>query len=112
MLPDEPITIDWIPQPDLGYQVRREPHPRANVAAVVHKLVSPGDIVRAGQPVAELRDIWGRPTGGTDGDGLLRTEKDGWVINLKSGVAGYTHRPVMDLAVRDDDPLVEPWPES
>lgn len=111
MLSDEPITIDWIPQPDLGYQVRREPHPRANVAGVVHKLVSPGDIVRAGQPVAELSDIWGRPIGGTDGDGLLRTEKDGWVINLKSGVAGYAHRPVMDLAVRDDDPLVERWPE-
>ena len=112
MLGDELIAIDWIPQPDLGYQVRRESHPRANAAGIVHKLVRPGDIVRAGQPVAELRDIWGRPTGGTDGDGLLRTEKDGWVINLKSGVAGYIHRPVMDLAVRDDDPLVEPWPES
>ncbi len=25
---------------------------------------------------------------------------------------GYRHRPVMDLAVRDDEPLVQPWPED
>jgi len=109
MLPDEPIAIDWIPQPDLGYPVRREPHPRSPIAAVVNKLVAPGDIVRAGDAVAELRDIWGRPAGE---DGVLRTEKEGWVIRLHSGVAAYPNRPVMLLAVRDDDPLVEPWPEK
>jgi predicted deacylase len=107
MLAEAPLAIDWIPQPDLGYPVRREPHPRAPQAGVVHKLVRPGDVVRAGDPVAELRDIWGRPLGE---DGLLRSEKDGWVINLRAGVAAYPHRPIMDLAVRDDDPLVEPWP--
>jgi predicted deacylase len=108
MLPDAPVAIDWIAQPDLGYPVRRWPHPRASQAGVVHKLVRPGEIVRAGQPVAELRDIWGRPVG----DGLIRTQKDGWVLSLRSGVAGYANRPVMDLAVRDDEPLVEPWPEE
>ena len=108
MLPAEPITIDWIPQPDLGFPVRREPHPRAPVSGVVQKLVQPGQIVRAGEVVAELRDIWGRPTG--PDDGLLRTEKDGWVINLRAGVAAYPQRPMMDLAVRDDDPLLSPWP--
>ena len=108
MLPDDPITIDWVPQPDLGYQVRREPHPRASVSGVVHKLVRPGDIVRAGDVVAEITDIWGRPLGD---EGLIRTEKEGWVINLRSGVGAYPNRALMDLAVRDDDPLVEPWPE-
>ncbi|MFI5273609.1 MAG: succinylglutamate desuccinylase/aspartoacylase family protein [Ktedonobacterales bacterium] len=109
MLPDAPITIDWIAQPDLGYPVRREPHPRATRAGVVEKRVRPGDIVRAGDPVAQIRDIWGRPLG--DDDGLLRTEHDGWVINLRSGVAAYPNRSVLDLAVRDDNPPVEPWPE-
>jgi predicted deacylase len=75
----------------------------------VNKLVAPGDIVRPGDAVVELRDIWGRPTGE---DGVLRTEKEGWVLNLRSGVAVYPNRPVMDLAARDDDPLVEPWPEK
>jgi hypothetical protein len=64
---------------------------------------------RPGDAVVELRDIWGRPAGE---DGLLRTEKEGWVLNLRSGVAAYPNRPVMDLAARDDDPLVEPWPEK
>ena len=108
MLPDDPIAIDWIPQPDLGYPVRREPHPRAQAAGIVHKRVAPGDIVRAGDAVAELRDIWGRPLG-ADG-GLLRAEKDGWVLSLRSGAGVYPHQAVMDLAVRDDDPLIEPWP--
>jgi uncharacterized protein len=110
MLPGEPTVIDWIPQPDLGYPVRREPHPRAPIAGIVQKLVTPGDLISAGQAVAQLRDIFGRPTG-VDG-GLLRSRKDGWVINLRSGAGVYPGQAVMDLAVRDDDPLVEPWPAS
>jgi uncharacterized protein len=113
MLDDAPIAIDWIPQPELGYPVRRWPHPRAPRAGIVSKMVRPGEVVRAGQPVAELRDAWGRPLGGEDGDGgVMRTEHDGWVLNLRSGVAAYRNRPVMDLAVRDDEPLIEPWPED
>ena len=108
MLPDDPIAIDWIPHPDLGYPVRREPHPRPAVTGIAAKLVAPGDVVRAGDPVAELRDIWGRPLGD---DGYLRTEKDGWVLNLRPGVGVYPNRAILDLAVRDDDPLALPWPE-
>ena len=35
MLPDDPITIDWIPQPDLGYPVTRLPHPRVPEPGIV-----------------------------------------------------------------------------
>ncbi|MEO7003224.1 MAG: succinylglutamate desuccinylase/aspartoacylase family protein [Ktedonobacterales bacterium] len=110
MLPDDPIAVDWIPQPDLGYSVRREPHPRAPLAGIVHKRVRPGEIVRAGDVVADLRDIWGRPLG--DDNGQLRAEKDGWVLSMRSGIGVYPQQAIMDLAVRDDDPLVEPWPEA
>jgi predicted deacylase len=109
MLPDDPIMIDWIPQPDLGYPVTRLPHPRVPEPGMVHALVRPGEIVRAGQPVAELTDIWGRPLGE---DGLIHTEHEGWVLSLRSGAQGYRHRPLMDLAIRDDEPLVQPWPEE
>lgn len=110
MLLDDPIAINWIPQPSLGYRVRRESHPRPTVAGVVHKLVRPGDVIHAGEAVAEITDIWGRPIGADNGH--LRTEKDGWVLNLRPGVAAYPNRPIMDLAVRDDEPLVEPWPDA
>ena len=49
----------------------RLPHPRVPEPGIVHALVRPGEIVRAGQPVAELTDIWGRPL---NEDGLIRTE--------------------------------------
>jgi len=110
MLPDPPIVIDWIAQPELGYPVRRESHPRAEAAGVFHKLVRPGEVVFKDQPVAELRDIWGRPLG--NDHGFIRTQKDGWVLSLRSGVGVYPGQPVMDIAVRDDDPLVEPWPDG
>ena len=109
MLPDDPVTIDWIPQPYLGYPVTRLPHPRVPEPGIVHALVRPGEIVRAGQPVAELTDIWGRPL---NEDGLIRTEHEGWALSLRSGAQGFRHRPIMDLAVRDDEPLVQPWPED
>jgi predicted deacylase len=109
MLPDDPITIDWVPQPDLGYPVTRLSHPRVPKPGIVNVLVRPGEIVRTGQPVAELTDIWGRPLGD---DGLIRTKHEGWALSLRSGARGHRHRPVMDLAVRDDEPLVQPWPED
>jgi predicted deacylase len=109
MLPDDPVTIDWIPQPDLGYPVTRLPHPRVPEPGIVNALVRPGEIVRSGQAVAELTDIWGRPLGE---DGLIRTEHEGWVLSLRSGAQGHRHRPVMDLAIHDYEPLVQRWPEE
>jgi predicted deacylase len=109
MLADDPVAIDWIPQPDLGYPVTRLPHPRVPEPGIVSPLVRPGEIVRAGQPVAELTDMWGRPLGE---DGLIRTEREGWVLSLRSGAQGYRHRPVLDLAIGDDELLVQPWSEG
>jgi hypothetical protein len=33
------------------------------------------------------------------------------VLNLRPGVGVYPNRAILDLAVRDDDPLALPWPE-
>jgi predicted deacylase len=109
MLTDDPIVMDWIAQPDLGYSVTRLSHPRVPEPGIVAPLVRPGEIVRAGQPVAELTDIWGRQLGE---DGLIRTEHEGWVLSLRSGAQGHRHRPVLELAIRDNEPLVQPWPEG
>lgn len=110
MLPGDPTVVNWISQPDLGYAVRREPHPRPPVAGIIEKLVTPGELVCIGQPVAQVHDILGRAAG--EDDGLLRSLKDGRVINLRSGTGVYPGHAVMDFAVRDDCPLVEPWPAS
>ncbi len=102
--PREPVT--GVPVIDPGYAVRRVQHPRVPVACVVHLLVTPGQMVRAREPVARMVDIYGRPTGTRDG--LLCTEHDGFVLGLYPSITYYPNEPVMGLAIRDDSELVMP----
>lgn len=97
MLPGEPEPIKHIPVIKPVTPVRRTTHPRVPVACLVHHLVQPGDTIRAGDPVARMVDIYGRPVGTTDG--LLRTEYDGYVIGLFPGMALYPNDSVLGLAV-------------
>lgn len=108
MLPGPAEPILDVPLLDLGYPVRRIQHPRVAEACIVHHLVQPGDRVARGQPVARMVDIFGRPL--TSGDGLLRTEFDGFVLGLYPNLAHYPNEAVMGLAVRDDSSLVQPAP--
>ncbi|MBN1565054.1 MAG: succinylglutamate desuccinylase/aspartoacylase family protein [Anaerolineae bacterium] len=98
-MPDVPIV-------DLGYPVRRTTHPRVPTACLVHYLVQPGDIVKQGDPVARMVDIYGRPIGADDG--LLRVEYDGFVIGLFPGIACYPNDAIMGLAIRDENSLIVP----
>jgi predicted deacylase len=108
MLDGEPEVIDWIPRPDLGYPVGRLSHPRSPHTGIAHKVVRPGEVIHAGQVVAELRDIWGQPL---DGDGLVRTAHDGWVLSVRSGIGVFEGAALLEIAARDDEPLVLPWPK-
>ncbi len=110
MLEGEPEAITWIPQPQLGYPVRRLTHPHAPASGILHTRCEPGDMVRAGEPIAELRDIWGRPVATDGDDGLIRSHYEGFILGLYERVAVYRHSPVATLAVRDDEPLVIRWP--
>ncbi len=112
MLDGEIERIDWIPQPQVDFPVRRESHPRAPAGGIFCPLREPGEIVHAGDPIAEIRDIWGRPVEAAGGDGLVRSEHDGWVIGLRAQVAVYQHASLATLAARDDDPLVAQWPDE
>ena len=62
----------------------------------------------AGDPVAEVRDVWGRPLG----EGLLRAEYDGFVIGRSHGIYFYPGDAVLGMAIRDEAPLVAPYPED
>ncbi|MBN2550527.1 MAG: succinylglutamate desuccinylase/aspartoacylase family protein [Anaerolineales bacterium] len=100
----EPVTGIRVVDP--GFPVRRCSAPRVNQACVVIHLVEAGDLVRAGDPVAEIRDILGRPIG----DGLLRSEYDGFVIGRQHGIYYYPGAAVLCLAIRDDAPRIAPYP--
>ncbi len=107
MLTGTPRPITGVPIPDLGYNVYRDEHPRAPAAGLVVYRVRPGDIVREGDVIAALRDIYARPIG----DGVVRTERAGWIIGLSAGMAVYRNSYLAELAVRDTEPLVARYPE-
>jgi len=108
MLDSEPEPIRGIKVVDPGYPVYRCGTPRVEEACVVLHLVQPGDVLQAGDPVAEIRDVWGRPLG----DGLLRAEKDGVVIGRSHGIYYYPGNEVLTMGVRDEAPLIGPYPDD
>jgi predicted deacylase len=108
MLDDAPEPIDGIQVVDPGFPVRRRGTPRVQEACIVYHLVKPGDLVKAGDPVAKVLDVWGRPLG----DGLLRAEYDGFVMGRSHGIYFYPGDAVLGMAVRDDAPLVAPYPDD
>jgi predicted deacylase len=100
--------IDGIPVIHPGFPVRRCPIPRVQEACVIVHLCQPGDHVQAGDAVAEVRDIWGRAIG----DGVLRSEYDGFIIGRSHGILYYPGDAIYSLAIRDDAPYVTPYPED
>jgi len=65
-------------------------------------------MVQAGQPVAEVRDVWGRPIA----EKVRRSEHDGWIIGRNSGVLYYPGQSVYGIAIRDKLPTVQPYPKD
>lgn len=108
MLPGAAEPITSIPQPDPGFACRRLGAPRTSAPCIVRHLLQPGDLVHQGQPVAEVTDIWGRPTA----EKLLTSAYDGWVMARSHGVLYYPGADVYGLAVRDELPTVQPYPKD
>ena len=93
---------------DPGFPCRRRYTPRLRESGIVRHLLQAGDLVSKGQPVAELRDIWGRPLG----EKVLRSEYDGWIVGRTHGVVYYAGTDVYCMGIRDDLPTVQPYPSS
>jgi len=108
MLGGEPEPIEGVPVVDVGFPVRRCMTPRVDEACVVLHLVQSGERVNKDDPVAEMRDVWGRPLG----EGLLRSEYDGFVMGRSHGIYFYPGEAVLCLAIRDEASLVAPYPED
>jgi len=108
MLRGEPENIEGIKVVEPGFPVRRFRAPRVNEPCVALHLVEAGDVVGIGDPVAELRDVWGRLLE----NGLLRSEYDGVVLGRAHGIYYYPGNALFSLAIRDDAALVAPYPED
>ena len=102
----EPITGIKLAQP--GYRARRTESVRVPYTCIVLSRVEAGDIFHAGEVLAELVDVWGRPVG----EGVLPAEHDGFVIGRAHGIYHYEGDTVLHVAIRDEHPLVAPYPED
>jgi predicted deacylase len=107
MLPGEMEVMPAIPMPQVDFPVRRKMHPRVPRSGIVTWLVDTGDIVKAGDAVARLSDVYGRSIG--DDDGLLRSEHDGYVVGRLQGSTFYENEPCIWMAVRDDSEMLLPF---
>jgi len=105
-LADEMEPIEGIPIILPDFPVRRCPTPRVKEACVIVHLRQPGDSVKAGDVVAETRDIWGCTTG----DGFIRSEYDGFIIGRSHGIFYYPGDAIYSMAIKDDAPYVVPYP--
>jgi predicted deacylase len=108
MLDGELEGIEGIKIVDPGYATHRRGTPRMPEAGIVLHLVEPGEMVKAGDPVAEIRDAWGRPLG----DGVLEAEDDGFVIGRAHGIYYYPGEPVLLMSVRDEAGPIGPYPSD
>jgi predicted deacylase len=91
-----------------GYRCRQRRCPRVASPCIVKHLIEPGAMVKKGQPVLELRDIWGRELSQSP----LRSEYDGWIVGRQHGIVFNSGQPAYVMAIKDDLPTVEPYPKS
>ncbi|MFN8383185.1 MAG: succinylglutamate desuccinylase/aspartoacylase family protein [Anaerolineales bacterium] len=106
MLDGDMDPITGIKVVDPGYATRRRSVARVTQACMVHHLKEPGDLVKVGDPLVEMRDAWGRILG------VLTSEYEGFVISRPAGILFYPGEATMLLAIRDDEPLVGEYPET
>ena len=87
------------------FPVKRYSGPHTDTAGLVRHCVAAGDVVEAGQVIADVVSPHGESIG------TVATEEDGYVLGRRSGVAVYENDPVASLAIRDDGELVAPRTE-
>jgi predicted deacylase len=100
--------IEGIKLVEPRFPVRHSETVRMTQGCVILHLVDAGDSVEVGQPIAEIRDIWGRPIG----EGLIYSPYDGFVIGRNHGIYYYPGQEIIILAIRDNDPIVAPYPDD
>jgi uncharacterized protein len=108
MLPGNPEPITACPVVDPGFPTKRDDTAKARVSGILAPALAPGDRFDAGQTIATMTDLWGRPLL----DSAILAPGDGYLIGWSNGLAKYAGQTVASLATRDDASLVAPHPRG
>ena len=108
MLPGSMEKIEGIQVVDPGFPVHRSRALRAVEPCIADVHVQSGDIIHAGDALADLRDIWGRPLEKP----VLVAEHDGIVLSPAEGILFNAGETIIYTAIKDETPLVCPYPED
>lgn len=108
MLPGDKEPINGITIMDPGYPVRTSVRIRMPCPGIAIHLKQPGEMVAEGEPIAELRDIWGRPLP----ESPLVSDHEGFILGRSHGIFFDQGEAIYHLAMRDDQPVIGPYPED
>jgi uncharacterized protein len=108
MLPGDPAPITACSVVNPGFPTKRDDTARARVSGILSHALAPGDRFAAGQTIATMTDLWGRPLL----DSAILAPGDGYLIGWSNGLAKYAGQNVGSLATRDEAPLVAPHPRG
>lgn len=108
MLSGEREPLIGIPVIDPGYPTRRSQAVRAPESCILLHRVDAGHIVKEGDILADMVDVWGKPIG----EGVLRSPYDGFVWSRPHGIYTYAGETAVAMSIRDENPLVGPYPEK
>jgi hypothetical protein len=96
------VTDGTVPDAPVEYPVRRALHPTTETAGLVRHRVEAGDVVDAGDVVADVVTPYGEHID------AVESEHDGYVVARREGLAVYEGDHLLSMAVRDDGDLVAP----
>lgn len=108
MLPGDPEPMPMLKRIDPGYPVRRSEAVRCPESCILLPRADVGDILQAGDVVGDMVDVWGKPVG----EGALVCPYDGFVWTRPHGMYMYPGRTAVGMAIRDDQPLIGPYPDD
>jgi uncharacterized protein len=108
ILPGKMEPISDITIMDPGYPVRTSVRIRMPDPGIAIHLKQPGEMVAVGEPIAELRDIWGRPLPQSP----IVAEQEGFILGRNHGIFFDQGESIYHLAIRDEEPLIGPYPDD
>ncbi|MFC7082437.1 succinylglutamate desuccinylase/aspartoacylase family protein [Halorussus caseinilyticus] len=102
VLPGDPDPAAVGPEAPVEFPVKRAVHPHTDAPGIARHRVEAGDVIEAGDPIADICTPHG------DRKTTAESDHDGYVLGRMHGVAAYENDALASLAVRDDGDLVVP----